>query len=146
MTTTSFQTSRTVQFSETDLAGVMHFSNYFRWMEDVEHAFLRDRGLQPLAKHGESTIGWPRVRCACDFRKPLHFGDTVALVLRVLRVGDRSVEYSIDFSVGGHITAQGRVTVACCEMAGGELRGAAIPSAFRALLESCVDPAAASRS
>ncbi|MBM4102275.1 MAG: acyl-CoA thioesterase, partial [Phycisphaerae bacterium] len=30
MTATVFQSNRTVQFSETDLAGVMHFSNYFR--------------------------------------------------------------------------------------------------------------------
>jgi YbgC/YbaW family acyl-CoA thioester hydrolase len=139
MTASSFQCSRVVQFSETDLAGVMHFSNYFRWMEDVEHAFLRARGLQPLTRAGESTIGWPRVRCSCDFRSPLRFGDSVDLSLRVLRVGDRSVEYSVDFVVEGVPAARGSVTVACCEMANGKLIAAAIPAAFRALLESCVD-------
>lgn len=145
MTATVFQSNRTVQFSETDLAGVMHFSNYFRWMEDAEHAFLRARGLQPLTTVGESTIGWPRVQCACDFVRPLRFGDSVDLSLRVLRVGDRSVEYAVDFTVGGMVAARGTVTVACCEMAKGTLRGAAIPPEFRALLESCVDQAAASQ-
>ncbi len=146
MTATSFQTSRTVQFSETDLAGVMHFSNYFRWMEDAEHAFLRAKGLQPLTTVGESTIGWPRVQCACEFRKPLRFGDAVDLSLRVIRVGDRSIEYSVDFAVNDMVAARGTVTVACCEMGQGTLRAAAIPRDFRSLLESCVDPAAASRS
>ncbi|MFM7480825.1 MAG: acyl-CoA thioesterase [Planctomycetota bacterium] len=145
MTATVFQSSRTVQFSETDLAGVMHFSNYFRWMEDAEHAFLRGRGLQPLTTVGKSTIGWPRVKCTCDFVRPLRFGDSVDLSLRVLRVGDRSVEYAVDFAVGGMVAARGTVTVACCEMAGGTLHAAAIPSEFRALLESCVDPSAVSQ-
>ena len=40
-----FSISRRVQFAETDMAGVVHFSNYFRWMEEVEHAFFRAVGL-----------------------------------------------------------------------------------------------------
>ena len=33
--------TRRVEFSETDLAGIMHFTNYYRWMEICEHEFLR---------------------------------------------------------------------------------------------------------
>ena len=40
---TEFTIKRRVQFSETDMAGIMHFANYFRLMEEVEHAFLRLR-------------------------------------------------------------------------------------------------------
>ena len=29
-----FQITRRVEFFETDLAGIMHFSNFFRFMED----------------------------------------------------------------------------------------------------------------
>ena len=32
---------RRVEFSETDAAGIVHFSNFFRYMEGAEHAFLR---------------------------------------------------------------------------------------------------------
>ena len=34
-----------VQFSETDMAGIVHFSNFFRFMERTEHAFFRSLGL-----------------------------------------------------------------------------------------------------
>lgn len=34
-----FEAIRRVEFSDTDLAGIMHYSNYFRFMETAEHAF-----------------------------------------------------------------------------------------------------------
>ena len=40
-----FQLSRRVEFSDTDMAGIMHFSNFFRFMEAAETAFLRSLGL-----------------------------------------------------------------------------------------------------
>ena len=40
-----FQITRRVEFSETDLAGIMHFSNFFRFMESAEHAFFRSLGF-----------------------------------------------------------------------------------------------------
>ena len=45
MMSNEFVITRRVQFVETDLAGVLHFSNYYRYMEEVECAFWRDRGL-----------------------------------------------------------------------------------------------------
>ena len=36
-----FKTTRIVQFAETDLAGLLHFANYYRIMEEVEHSFWR---------------------------------------------------------------------------------------------------------
>ena len=40
-----FSVTHFVQFSETDMAGIVHFSNFFRWMEEVEHAYFRSLGL-----------------------------------------------------------------------------------------------------
>ncbi|MHC4993297.1 MAG: acyl-CoA thioesterase, partial [Planctomycetota bacterium] len=39
-----FKLLRTVEFFETDMAGIVHFSNYFRYMEATEHAFFRSFG------------------------------------------------------------------------------------------------------
>src|SRR5689334_19819650 len=48
---TEFTVRHLVQFSETDMAGIVHFSNYFRWMEEVEHAFLRSLGMSVSMRH-----------------------------------------------------------------------------------------------
>jgi hypothetical protein len=40
-----FTCTERVQFSDTDMAGIVHFSNFFRYMERVEHAFFRSLGF-----------------------------------------------------------------------------------------------------
>src|SRR5215831_6794970 len=40
-----FRTQRRVEFADTDMAGIVHFANFFRYMEAAEVEFLRSRGL-----------------------------------------------------------------------------------------------------
>jgi acyl-CoA thioester hydrolase len=66
-----FRYQRRVQFAETDLAGIVHFSTMFRYMEEAEHALWRSCGLT-IAERG-SSLGWPRLNAALEFRHPLRF-------------------------------------------------------------------------
>ncbi len=43
--TTPFTTTRRVEFGDTDMAGIMHFANFFRFMESAEIDFLQSLGL-----------------------------------------------------------------------------------------------------
>ena len=54
-----FRYTRKVFFYETDLAGVVHFSCYFRYMEEAEHALWRAAGL--TVDRAGAAIGYPRV-------------------------------------------------------------------------------------
>ena len=36
-----FRTKRRVEFADTDMAGIIHFTSLFRYMEETEHAFFR---------------------------------------------------------------------------------------------------------
>ena len=56
--------TRRVEFSETDLAGIMHFTNYYRWMEICEHEFLRSVGLSVDMEDENGRFGWPGLRQA----------------------------------------------------------------------------------
>ena len=40
-----FKLTRRVEFAETDMAGIVHFANFFRMMEAAEHAFFRSVGF-----------------------------------------------------------------------------------------------------
>ena len=52
---------RRVMFHELDSAGIVHFSIYFRYMEEAEHALWREAGLSIAARGAE--VGFPaRVR------------------------------------------------------------------------------------
>ncbi len=66
-----------VQFADTDMAGIVHFSNFFRYMERVEHDFFRSLELSiredPAKIAAEECVGWPRVHASCDYKSPLFF-------------------------------------------------------------------------
>ena len=112
----SFKLQRRVDFSETDMAGIVHFSNFFRYMEAAEHAFFRSIGLS-IAPGGADSVGWPRVHADCDFRKPLRFEDTVEIELLVREKRERSLVYTVIFRKVNadpvHEVARGSLAVAC---------------------------------
>jgi YbgC/YbaW family acyl-CoA thioester hydrolase len=127
-----FRTTRRVEFADTDMAGIAHFSNFFRWMESAEVEFLRTRGLSVALPWEGQKLGFPRVAAACDYLKPVRFEDLLDVTVRVERVGARSVTYAFDFSKGGEPVARGRVTSVCCRVrAGHEIESIDIPEGIR---------------
>lgn len=126
---------RRIQFSETDMAGVVHFSNYFRMMEEVEHAFFRSLGLSVVMSHEALEIGWPRVSASCEYYGPLRFEDEVELIMRVAKVGEKSFNYEVEFLWEGRRVALGKMTSVCCEMLDQGMRSIRIPDGVRRKLE-----------
>ncbi|MEC9055374.1 MAG: hotdog domain-containing protein, partial [Verrucomicrobiota bacterium] len=72
-----FEYQRRVEFHETDLAGLVHFSNFYRYMETAEHEFMRSLGHPVHRQMNEIEIGWPRVSASCEFRKPARNDDVL---------------------------------------------------------------------
>lgn len=129
-----------VQFAETDLAGIMHFSNFFKMMEEVEHAFFRSVGLSVSMQHDDIHIGWPRVSSSCDFVGPVRFEDEVELKMRVIRVGGKSFTYEVEFRVNGQKVAIGKTTSVCCAVADRNVTSIEIPIAIRQKLSAAMTP------
>src|SRR5580704_1212282 len=122
-----FSIQHRVQFSETDMAGIMHFSNYFRLMEEVEHAFFRSLGLSVVMQHEGMHIGWPRVAANCEYFGPCRFEDELQIVLRVARLGEKSFSYEVDFLLAGRRIALGKITSVCCLIETGGMKSIPIP-------------------
>ena len=76
-----YRLKRRVQFYETDMAGIVHFSWFFRYLEEAEHAMWRDAGLSIV---GGKDIGWPRVEASFEFHRPLRFEDEFEVHLRIV--------------------------------------------------------------
>ena len=131
-----FCVSRRVDFADTDMAGIIHFSNYFRYMEFAEVEFLRARGLSVAMSWGLEHYGFPRVAATCDFLRPVRFDDVLDIVVEVERVGRKSVTYSFTFTHEGTGVAKGRISAVCCRMQPGvhALEAIEIPEAIRARL------------
>ena len=118
-----FHYSRRVQFSETDLAGIAHFSAYFRFMEEAEHALWRAAGLSIGA--AEKTGGWPRVAAAFDYKSPLRFEDEFDVHLQIAEKTRKTIRYQAVLRKEGETMAVGSLTIICVRKAPGEALKAA---------------------
>jgi 4-hydroxybenzoyl-CoA thioesterase/acyl-CoA thioester hydrolase len=109
-----FTYQRRVDYSDSDMGGIVHFSRFFVYMETAEHEFLRSRGTHIDRTVDGVRISWPRVAASCDYKSPARFGDVIDIRVRVLRRGIKSMTYGFEFRCGGTLLAEGKTTAACC--------------------------------
>jgi YbgC/YbaW family acyl-CoA thioester hydrolase len=138
-----FRTTRRVEFADTDMAGIVHFANFFRYMEAAEQAFLRSRDLSVAMEWQGAHIGFPRVSASCDFQRPVRFEDVMDILVESPTMGRKSVTHTIVFQHRGQEVARGRITAVCCRVGrpGQALESIEIPAELRErLLSHPVEP------
>lgn len=107
---------RRVEFSETDMAGIVHYSNFFRYMEAAEHAFFRSLGFSIVTRSTHPPVGWPRVHAHCDYHAPLMFEEEFEVHLLVIEKKSKALSYQFRFRKVGDDSqevARGKMTVVC---------------------------------
>ncbi len=102
---------RRVQFYETDTAGLVHFSWFFRYMEEAEHALWRSAGLSIAP--ADAAIGFPRVAASFDFHNPLKFEDEFEVNLSITDISKKIINYQVRIIKNELPIASGKLTVAC---------------------------------
>jgi YbgC/YbaW family acyl-CoA thioester hydrolase len=135
-----FRYSRRVQFAETDQAGIVHFSWYFRYMEEAEHALWRAAGLSIASP--DRPVVFPRVAASFEYLAPLRFEDEFEVELVIESLARRTIRYACVIARGETRIATGSMTVAAATKRPGEpLRGANVPDDFAARLQEFLNPA-----
>jgi YbgC/YbaW family acyl-CoA thioester hydrolase len=125
---------RRVQFAETDASGIVHFTNFFKYVEEAEHALWRSAGVSINQRHRH--IGWPRVAASFEFRRPLVFEDEFDVHLRVAEKTKKTIRYAAALRKDGELLAEGALTIICVRRTPGEpLRATDIPPDLDALFE-----------
>ena len=143
----AFTTTRSVEFSETDMAGIMHFANFYKWMENAEHAFFRSLGLSIHMVIDGQDIGWPRLDTSCTFKRPLKFEETATIHITIEEISPKTVTYRFDFEKeeDGEMkrVARGKMTTVCVTFApdNGKLSAIPIPEVIREKLEPLMEDA-----
>jgi acyl-CoA thioester hydrolase len=140
-----YRYARRVQFAETDQAGIVHFSAYFRYMEEAEHALWRAAGLSIAP--ADRVVVFPRVAASFEYLSPLRFEDEFEVEIGIAAISRRSIRYACTIRRGETTIATGSMTTACATRTIGEsLRGTDIPGDIAALLAPYADAAPADAS
>jgi 4-hydroxybenzoyl-CoA thioesterase/acyl-CoA thioester hydrolase len=111
-----YQTTRRVEFRDTDAAGMAHFSVFFVFMEQAEHELLRHLGLSVMLADEQGPISFPRVAARCDYQRAVKFEDVLDIEVALVRLGGKSVTYEFNFSHEGRPVATGQTTSVCCRL------------------------------
>ena len=111
------------------MAGIVHFANFYRFMEEAEHEMFRSLGLKIVENLPNGTVvGWPRVRCSCSFEAPAYYEDLVEVDVTITRLGVKSLTMSFVFRRGDTRLATGDLkTVFCRFLEPGKFESIAIP-------------------
>jgi acyl-CoA thioester hydrolase len=132
---------RHVEFAETDMAGIMHFASFFRFMEAAESGFFRSLGLSIWPGGSQERVGWPRVHADCDFRHPLKFEDVVEVHLLVREKRPKAIAYTFIFRKLSEQpvkeVARGNIVVACVtrDPSSGTMKAVSIPDTIADKIE-----------
>ena len=140
-----FSIQRRVEFSETDAAGIAHFSSMVIYMEQAEHALFRQIGLSVFPQieadkasdsrfvDDELFVTWPRVHISLDFLGPARFEDLLEIDVSIQRLGKSSVTFEHQIRCQSRPIARGKSISVCCKIdssPGHELLKQTIPAAI----------------
>ncbi len=129
-----FKQIRKAVFSETDLAGIVHFASFFPYMEDCEHSFYRSLGhsVTNMVDNDGINIGWPRVNVSCEYLKPIRFEEEFVIQLTVSNITDKTIKYDFNFfDNDNQLIAKGTVVVVCVKFGDSGMKSTTIPDSIR---------------
>jgi len=124
-----------------------HFSAFFRWMEEAEHAVWRRAGLNIAQNHRPSPAGsgrdgsfsWPRISARFDFKAPLRFQDEFEVHTEIGAVTRSTIQWAHALMRGDVVIGNGTVTAVCVKTNPDDSKeSAAIPGDVLARLRSAV--------
>ncbi|MEO8164847.1 MAG: thioesterase family protein [Betaproteobacteria bacterium] len=132
-----FRVEYPIRFSHCDPAGQVYFPRFFDLlhdaMEDWFNTGLQERFADLLMNQ---QLGTPTVGTQCDFLSPARFGDTLAIELSILRLGNSSVELKFEASIDGRACFKCRHTI--CMFSKATLKAVAIPKPLRERMQEYV--------
>lgn len=99
------------KYYETDQMGIVHHSNYIRWMEEARMDVMSQFGIS-YRKMEEMGVISPVVSVACQYKDMVHFDDTVEIQITVTKYNGvkLELEYEMKDSQTGELRTTGTST------------------------------------
>ena len=121
--------------NETDAAGIVHFSNFFRFCERAEEDFWISKygGLNEARK--KFDVLFPRVRAECNYNFPIYPYDKFRVEIEDIIIGNSSITYRhkiYNESRGDRLSAECTITVVCVKK--DSMKSTPIPEEVRTFL------------
>jgi acyl-CoA thioester hydrolase len=121
-----------VYYEDTDLAGIVYYANYLKFIERARTEFVRGLGVDQGRLRAERGIVFAVRRVEADYLRPAKFDDELMVATEVLALGGARIELSQEVLRGAERLFAARVVLVCITDDGNPVR---LPPEIRAALD-----------
>ncbi len=120
-----------VYYEDTDLAGIVYYANYLKFIERARSEWIAALGVDQMALKRAAGVVFAVRRVVADYLRPAHFADALSVVSRLTAVSGARFEIAPQVLRGDSVLFAAEVTVVCLGANGAAAR---IPAEIRRLL------------
>ena len=120
-----------VYYEDTDLAGIVYYANYLKFIERARTEWVRTCGIDQGRLKAEAGIVFAVRRVVADYRTPARFDDVLTVVTVPRAVTGARIVFDQRIERGGTPVFAAEVTLAALTAAG---KPARLPAELRARL------------
>jgi len=127
-----------VYYEDTDLAGIVYYANYLKFIERARTEFIRTLGVDQNRVKAEQGVVFAVRRVEIDYLVPARFDDLLRVETRVRAVSGARVMLAQDIHCGDRLLVQAVVTLVSLAESGRPVR---FPADIRRKLAQLCVPA-----
>ncbi|MGA0540876.1 tol-pal system-associated acyl-CoA thioesterase [Neotabrizicola sp. VNH66] len=121
-----------VYYEDTDLAGIVYYANYLKFIERGRSEWVRAAGIDQMALRDRLDVVFAVRRVEADYLRPARFGEDLTVTTALQDLGGARIVVAQQVLRGEDVLFRAMVTLVCLTGAGQAVR---IPPEVRAALQ-----------
>ncbi len=117
-----------VYYEDTDLAGIVYYANYLKFIERGRSEWVRDIGVDQAAMKRDEGVVFAVRRVEADYLSPAHYDDQLVVTTDVDKVSGARLILRQTVERNGDVLFDALVTIVAIGETGAPAR---LPAAFR---------------
>lgn len=122
-----------VYYEDTDLAGIVYYANYLKFIERARSEWVRELGIDQVALKRDQGLVFAVRRVEADYLSPAYFDDVIAVETTPTAVSPARITLRQDVFRTGTRLFTALVTLVCLDHRGRPQR---LPPAFATLADT----------
>lgn len=107
-----------VYYEDTDMAGIVYYANYLKFIERARTEWVRAMGIDQLAMKRDEGLVFAVRRLEADYLAPARFEDDLQVITRIAQTGGARLVLDQEVLRGGETLFSARVTLVVVNEAG----------------------------
>ena len=120
-----------VYYEDTDMAGIVYYANYLRYIERARSDWVREIGVDQNAMKSDAGVVFAVRRVEADYLSPAHFDDQLTVETNTVNVTAARLVMEQSVKRGQEVLFQAIVTIVCISETGHPTR---LPANIRLML------------